>query len=304
MHVTSIPAEGESVLGSGFEEPLDGAKATNQAVCAARLGAAVRFITVLGNDERGKRWRAFFDREGLDMRWATTVEKPTDVGFVLIGPNGASACATALEANLELDRERLAGLADAFESCSIVLCQLEASQEAAVAAFRAARERGVLTVLNPSPAADLARELIEFTDVLVANESESARLLGMAAGTWELARGLRRAYPGCSVIVTAGERGAYVCDSHGGELHVAAPEVKAVDTTGAGDAFLGSLAVRIQSGDRLDDAVRYAVLAASRSVTLPGSLPSYGTEADLDAWRDELSGALVAGDARIIRTAP
>jgi ribokinase len=285
MRVAQVPLEGESVLGYGFDEPIDGGKATNQAVCAARLGAEVRFVTVLGNDERGRRWRAFLeDKERVDMRWSFTSERPTDVGFVMIGPKGIPAIATALDANLELDSAHVDKASGAFAGGSVAICQLEASQEFALATLRAARANGSLTVLNPSPAAELLAEFVDVTDVLVPNEYEAARLTREEGAPAELARLLHRDWPRSCIIVTAGEAGAYVCDSRGDEYHAPAPSVDVVDTTGAGDAFLGALAVRLRAGDGLAEAVGEAVTVASRSVTLEGSIPSYGGSEEVAAW--------------------
>jgi ribokinase len=289
MRVDQVPLEGESVLGHGFAEPVDGGKATNQAVCAARLGAEVRFITVLGSDERGRRWRAFLEAEGIEMGWSFTSERPTDVGFVIIGPRGIPSIATALDANLELDSQHVEEAAAGFAGTSMVVCQLEASLECAMASFRMARNHHALTVLNPSPAAALPPDLVELTDILVPNEHEAAYLTGEEGAPDLLARRLRQDWPGSCIIVTAGEAGAYVCDRRGREYHSLAPVVPVVDTTGAGDAFLGALAVRLRSGDPLTTAVDAAVLAASRSVTQDGSIPSYGRSDEVAAWAADLA---------------
>jgi len=283
MRVSAVPMEGESVLGHSFEEPVDGGRATNQAICAARLGAPVRFLTVLGNDERGRRWHDLLERESIDMRWAITSQKPTDIGFVLLAPNGAAAVATAMEANRELDGDAVSGMRDAFDDAAVVLCQLEAPQEAALAAFTAARAVGAPTILNPSPPQNLTEELLSLTDLLVANVHEAAWLLGVSAPPPELAGRLQRACPGTCVIVTAGADGAYACDPGGNEASVPAPTVDVVDKNGAGDAFMGGLSVRLRAGDTLEAAVRYAVIAASLSVTRRGSAAAYPSAAEMTA---------------------
>lgn len=275
MKVHTVPREGESVLGDAFQEPVDGGKATNQAVCAARLGAPVRFVTVLGNDDRGQRWRTLLEDEGIVMRWTITTDKPTDIGFVMLPPSGIPAIVTALEANLELNTTTIEQLADAFAGASIVICQLEASQEAALAAFRMAKQAGALTILNPSPAAKLTKGLLELTDILIPNEHEAAWLLQASGTPDQLARKLQRACKDCCIIVTAGEQGAYICDRHGSTAHIPTPKVAVVDTTGAGDAFVGALAVRLRAGDELEDAVQFAVRTASLTVTREGTIPSY-----------------------------
>jgi ribokinase len=284
MEVAQVPAAGESVLGHGYAEPVDGGKATNQAVCAARLGADVRFVTVLGDDERGRRWHDFLVGEHVDMRWAFTSGRPTDVGFVLIGPDGIPAIATALDANQDLDPRHFEERADVLDGASAVVCQLEASPDFAGAAFRHARTRHVLTILNPSPAQSPPADLVALTDVVIPNEHEAAYLTGRAGDPRELAVQLHRAWPRSCVILTAGEAGVFVCDPDGAQLQVPAPVVDVADTTGAGDAFLGALAARLQGGDALPEAIEAAVIAASHSVTRPGSIPSYGTAGEVAAW--------------------
>lgn len=281
MRVSALPKEGESVLGHSFEEPVDGGRATNQAICGARLGAPVRFLTVLGNDERGSRWRRLLELEGIHMGWAITSTKPTDIGFVLLAPNGTAAVATAMEANRELDGSAVWGMRDAFDDAAVVLCQLEAPDEAAVAAFAAARDVGAPTILNPSPPQNLTEELLSLTDLLIANVHEASWLLGVSAPPPVLASRLQRACPGTCVIVTAGAAGAYACDPSGRELAVPAPAVDVVDKNGAGDAFAGALAVRLRAGDTLEAAIRYAVIAASLSVTRTGSAAAYPGAAEV-----------------------
>jgi ribokinase len=297
MRVSAVPKESESVLGHSFEEPVDGGRATNQAICAARLGVPVRFLTVLGNDERGSRWRQLLELEGIDMGWAITSQKPTDIGFVLLAPNGTAAVATAMEANRELDGNAVSGMRDAFDDAAVVLCQLEAPDEAAVTAFAAARDVEAPTILNPSPPQNLTEELLSLTDLLVANVHEASWLLGVSAPPPVLASRLQRACPGTCVIVTAGAAGAYACDPAGNELSVPALAVDVVDKNGAGDAFAGALAVRLRAGDTLEAAIRYAVIAASVSVTRAGSAATYPAAAEVTTAARVAAMAAPATDA-------
>ena len=275
----AVPAEGESVLGRGFDEPWDGGKGSNQAVAAARLGAPTALVTVLGSDERGRRWRAFFEQEGIETRWCFQVDGPTDVGFVLLPPSKVPAIASAMERNGELT-QHVAAAEPAIAAASVVVSQLETPQDAALAAFWIARRAGALTVLNPSPPASLDPQLLALTDVLVPNEHEAAALAESRGDPAELAGALARCVP--AVIVTAGEAGAFLA-ADGQVEHLPSPKVDVVDTTGAGDAFIGALAVRLRQGAQLRDAVAFAVRAASLSVTRPGSMPSYPTAAELSS---------------------
>jgi ribokinase len=285
MQVEAVPKEGESVLGWGYDEPLDGGKATNQAVAAARLGAPVRLVTVLGRDERGRRALAYFEDQGIDTRWVVSVEGPTDMGFVVLPPSKIPAIATAQDRSRELNEVSVGAAAEAIRGGSYVLSQLEAPPEAALSAFRIARAAGVATVLNPSPAMELDPELLALTDVLVPNEHEAAALAGGGGAPRELASELVGRLGVATVVVTAGEDGASFV--HGTEPggHVPAPRVEAADTTGAGDAFVAALAVRLRAGAALAEAVAFAVRAASLSVTRPGTMPAFPTSEEVNGWR-------------------
>ncbi len=282
LHVEAVPREGESVLGRGFEEPADGGKSSNQAVAAATLGAPTVLVSVVGSDERGRRALRFFSDRGIDTRFCFQVDGATDVGFVLLPPSRVPAIATALERNEELDAGTVERAAGAIRSGSVCVCALEARPEAAEAAFRIARAAGVRTLLNPAPAAELDPKLVALTDVLVPNEHEAAALAGRDAPPAELAAELAGGLPVAAVVVTAGEEGAYVADD-GVVEHVRAPSVEAEDTTGAGDAFVAALAVRLRAGDALLEAARFAVAAATVSVTRAGTMLSFPTEAETAA---------------------
>jgi ribokinase len=279
--VAAVPREGETVLGFDFDEPLDGGKATNQAVAAARLGAPVVLVCAVGNDERGRRAVAYLAEEGVDTSWVFEVEGPTDVGFVMLPPSAVPAIAVAMDRNRALDADAVTRAAPAIEGASVVVCQLEAPVEAALAAFAIARRRGITTILNPAPPVDgLDPELLGLADVLVPNEHEAAVLVGRDGEPAALAAELAGRLSCEAVIVTAGEAGAYV--AAGGEVtHLAAPACVPADTTGAGDAFVGALAVRLRAADGLVDAAAYAVRAATLSVTRPGTMPAYPTAGEL-----------------------
>jgi ribokinase len=275
LRVDQVPKEGETVLGWGFEEPLDGGKATNQAVAVAKLGVPVSLVSVFGDDERGERIRKYLMAEGVDLAYAEVVHGPTDVGFNILPRSGVPAIVTANDKSCLLDKATAERAAPALREASCVLAQLEAPPEVASAAFEIAHASGALTVLNPAPAADLDDELLALTDVLVPNEHEAASLLGHNAPFADLAVALQHESGVRAVVVTAGADGAYVASDDGGLDHVPAPSVKAVDTTGAGDAFIGALASQLHVGRPLLGAVRFGVLYAARSVTRAGTMPAY-----------------------------
>src|SRR6185437_3323693 len=163
---------------------------------------------------------------------------------------------------------------------SMVLAQLEAPLAAAAEAFRIARAYGVPTILNPSPATELDDAFVALVDYLVPNEHEAAVLADRAGTPRELATRLAERFPETTVLVTAGAAGVFVSSGEETE-HIPAPLVDAVDTTGAGDAFVAAFAVRLRAGDDLSAAVRFAVSAASVSVTREGTVPAFAEPSDL-----------------------
>ncbi len=280
LHVEAIPKEGESVLGHGFEEPMDGGKASNQAVALARLGVPVRLLTIVGSDERGRRALAYFREAGVDVDWSLVVDGPTDVGFVLLPPNAIPAIATAIDRNVDLDAAFVRSRAAALEDASVVVCQLEAPPEIALEAFRLARGYGARTILNPSPVVSVDPELYRLCDVLVPNEHEAAELAGRDGSPGELAAVLGERLGAEAVVVTAGADGAYVA-ADGRVEHVPTSRADPVDTTGAGDAFLGALAARLRAGESLVEAAAYAVRAATIKVERSGTMPSFATASEV-----------------------
>ncbi|HEY4349058.1 MAG TPA: ribokinase [Gaiellaceae bacterium] len=279
LRVEAVPREGETVLAHSYREPEDGGKASNQAVAAAKLGAPVRLVTLVGDDERGRRWRDIFFGYGIDTTYVLEAAGPTDVGFVMLPPSKIPAIASSIEQSRALDGDFVASVAPAVADASVVVCQLEAPQSCAVASFRIAREVGATTILNPAPAADLDPELVALTDVLVPNELEAAALAGSTAPPSELARILHERYR-CAVIVTAGPAGCVVADQ-AGCIDLPAAVVEVADTTGAGDAFVGALAVRLRAGDEVASAAAFALTVASFSVGRSGTMPSFPSGDDL-----------------------
>jgi ribokinase len=292
MHVSAIPREGETVVAFGYEETVDGGKATNQAVAAARLGAPVRFVSVVGNDERGLRIVRYLDEQGIDRRWVSTVDGATDVGFVMLSPRRVPAIASCQDLSRRLDARFVARASRALSGASIVVCQLEAPPACTQATFELARLGGATTLFNPAPMVPLPDGLLELADVIVPNHHEAASIVGRDGPPDELAARLADRAPWAQVIVTAGEDGAYLARAGAGAWHIAAPRVRSVDTTGAGDAFVGALAVCLRDRWDLEEAAAFAVTAAALSVTRPGTLEAFAT-------RDAVTGsrALAASEA-------
>lgn len=282
MRVEHAPREGETVLGWDYDEPADGGKATNQAIAAARLGAPVALLTVVGDDPRGKRLLSCLKDERIDSRWVCVApNRRTDVGFVMLPPSGIPVLTTASELSREIDAKFVRDAAAAFVAARVVVCQFESPDSGVAEAFRIARETGATTILNPAPFRQIDAELLALVDVLVMNEHEAAAWLGAEHLPEDLAAAIDARSSTCDVIVTLGSRGAVLVQRDRETFSVPAATVTATDTTGAGDALVGAVAASIQAGTPLRDAVQLGVRAATASVRRPGSFPSYPTADEL-----------------------
>ncbi|MCX2970951.1 MULTISPECIES: ribokinase [Streptomyces] len=282
------PAPGETVLGSDLAVH-PGGKGANQAVAAARLGAATGLLARVGDDAHGRLLTASLREAGVATGWLLTSRTaPTGVALIAVDAGGANTIVVSPGANARLTPADVAAAGEALAAASVVSLQLEVALETVSAAAAAAAAAGTRVVLNASPPAALPPEVLAACDPLVVNEHEARLLLAGESGAggerggdpagW--ADGLRRLGPR-SVVVTLGAGGALAASAEG-TAHVPAPAVVAVDSTGAGDAFTGALAWRLARGDTLADAVRLAVRVGALTVTRAGAQPSFPTAADLD----------------------
>jgi ribokinase len=276
-----LPAPGETVLGGEFITAAGG-KGANQAVAAARCGARVAFVARVGADAYGRDSLANFAREGMDTRYVFTDRQAlSGVALIVVDARGQNLIAVASGANARLTPADVAAARPAFAEARVLLLQLESPMETVLAAARLGREHGLTVILNPAPARPLPTELYPLVDVLTPNEHEAAALTDErapeAAARALLARGVKTA------IVTLGAAGVLLATGNGVETH-AGFRVEAVDTTAAGDAFNGGLAVARARGEPLLAAIRYAQAAAALSVTRLGAQPSLPTAAEVAAF--------------------
>jgi ribokinase len=267
VRAATLPGPGETVTGGTFERH-GGGKSANQAVAAARQGAAVRMIGAVGSDDLGDEAVADLAGEGIDVSAIARVAAATGVAVIVVDESGENQIAVASGANLELAPDAVEAALAGAEPGGVVLIALEVPDAPVLAAVRAARAAGLQVVLNPAPARPLPDELLALGPVLTPNEPEAAALSGEADP--EAAARALTARTGAPVVVTIGSKGALLADGDALE-RIPAPRVEAVDTTGAGDAFNGALATALAAGAGLTDAVRTAVAAAADSVTRPGA---------------------------------
>ncbi len=276
-YLPRVPEVGETVVGDSFQMTFGG-KGANQAIMAATLGSNVGFINCLGQDTYGEEYRRNLEQYDIDISFLTVGELPTGVATILVEENGANRIVIVPGANFELAPE-IAEQGILSLRPSVVVGQLEISTQATIAAFKAGKEIGATTVLNPAPATDdsaLPSELLELTDWLIPNENEFHALANEEVSedaVWSFARKHK-----IKLVVTVGEEGAILADTEGEIIRFAAPTVTAVDTTGAGDAFVGAFAHGLSTGLNPKDAISLAIDRASDSVTRKGTQISYSSD--------------------------
>ncbi len=286
VRAPALPGPGETVLGSAFLVAPDG-KGANQAVAAARLGARVTLVARLGVDEFGDRTLAALERESIDTTFVTRdAEAASGVALIVVSESGENAIAVAPGANMRLTAADVDRAAPAIREADMLLLQLETPLPTVRHAATLAMKAGVPVILNPAPAAPLAGELLSRVSVLTPNELEAAALTGASSSGVYAARqaALRLHASGvANVVITLGREGALM-EGEAGSSQVPGCAVTAVDTTAAGDAFNGALAVALAEGASLGRAVRFANRAAALSITRPGAQPSLPTREAVESF--------------------
>jgi ribokinase len=276
-----IPAVGETILGGDFIM-VPGGKGANQAVAAAKLGAEVYFIAKLGNDVFAEQSLDNFKKETVNTKHVIqTSEAPSGVALIMVDDEGNNLIVVAPGANQTLLPADVERAESDIASCGAVVAQLEVPLETIEFAAKMANDLKVPFVLDPAPARELGPELLSMVDVLTPNETEAQILTGIEVTDEESARAaaknlLERDIK--AVILTLGGKGFLLADNKEAR-YVSAQKVDAVDSTAAGDAFTGSLAVGIAENKPLLDAALFANYVAALSVTKMGaqsSMPTLG----------------------------
>jgi ribokinase len=259
-----LPNAGQTIVGNEFTTGFGG-KGANQAVAAANSGADVYFIGNLGNDVFGDAIYENFKNRNLNLQYLERSEAPTGVAHIWVDQNGENRIIIIPGANHQIDKKLTTKAIKEIADLKVLIGQCEIRQEITLAAFQVAKSLGVTTILNPAPYEALSSELIAVTDWIIPNESEYAELGQVDA----------------EVILTLGEKGARYLNL---DLHVDAIKVVPVDTTGAGDAFVGTFATALASGAEIKDAMRLGCIAAGLSVTKKGAQSSYPSYAEISTF--------------------
>lgn len=284
LRVPHMPQPGETLLAHGMAH-IPGGKGGNQAVSCARQGAATTLLSCTGRDAHGDTLLAALAQDGIATQHiARHPHESTGMAVINVDDNGQNQIIVVPGANQRLDvPEDL--LARLLADSAYVVLQFETPLSQVDRAIRLARAHGCKVALNPSPMQELPAHWWPAIDLLVVNETEAAQLLGNAVDSPALAASAAqqlRARGAAQVVITLGADGALAADAQGARLHQAA-RVQAVDTTAAGDTFLGTLVTHLAQGQELDDATQWAIRAAGLCVTRAGAQPSIPTHAEVAA---------------------
>jgi ribokinase len=277
-YATVIPAPGQTLEGDLFTTGFGG-KGANQAVIAAHCGAEVHFVGKLGRDLFGDSIAENFKKLGIDSEYVERSDTPNGVAHIWVDSNGENRIIIIPGANHEIESKKAIEAIESIAGLAVVVAQCEIKQEVTLAAFSAAKKRGCATILNPAPYQPLSKALLAVTDWIIPNETEFKELHGQAPTSDDVLRSFR---PGKNSIVTLGSEGAVLITSDGDLTRMSAPKVNAVDTTGAGDAFVGVFAFGLASGKNPEDAMKLGVKVASMSVTRKGAQSSYPSQAEIE----------------------
>jgi len=285
-----IPAKGETILGGDFIM-VPGGKGANQAVAAAKLGARVFFIAKLGDDIFGSQSLNNFEKEGVNTRYVLqTKEAPSGVALIMVDDDGNNVIVVAPGANHKLTPEDVKEAESDIALSGALVAQLEVPIETIEFAAGLANKSNVPFILDPAPAQQLSEQLLKMVDVLTPNETEAKILTGIEVKDRDSASAAAQKLLECgvkNVILTMGASGYLLAGKEGTEF-VPARKVTAADSTAAGDAFTGSLAVGLAQGKTLSEAASFANNVAAVSVTKMGAQPSMPTVEEIDKFIHEM----------------
>lgn len=287
-YVDRVPLAGQTLVGSRFALGFGG-KGANQAVAAARFGSTVFMVNAVGSDDFGAMHVTNFKEQGVDATYVHVKDGSSGVAPIWVEGNGMNRIVIVPGANDSLLPEEAVHAITHMPDIDAVVGQLEIPQPVTAAAFAQARKRGALTILNPAPAAPISHELLAVTDWLIPNEVEFEMLhpAQQSPDSNEAILSFAHHYK-VRVCVTLGDRGAALASQHGVITRIPAPSVHAVDTTGAGDCFVGAFVFGLTQGLTEEKAVALGCNAASLSVQRHGTQTSFPTHEEAESmWKEQ-----------------
>lgn len=282
-----LPKGGETLIGESFTT-VSGGKGANQAVAAVRLGAQVSMIGCVGNDAYGEALRGALLAEQIDCQAVSTVDGSSGVALIVVDDSSQNSIVIVPGANGALTAETIDRFDSVIRAADVLICQLEVPDASVGHALKRGRELGKTVILNPAPASrPLPSDWYASIDYLIPNESEASALSGLSVDSLDTAQAAATrliALGAGKVIITLGAQGSLFADGQRFE-HFPAPVVKAVDTTAAGDTFVGGFAAALAAGNDEAQAIRFGQVAAALSVTRAGAQPSIPALSDVQAFK-------------------
>ncbi|MGL5380388.1 ribokinase [Clostridium sp.] len=280
MKVKDVPQVGETILSKSFEK-ISGGKGANQAVAAKRSGAEVYMISKIGKDENGEILKGKLEEDNIDVKYVfEDKNESTGMAMIMVTEKGNNSIIVVAGSNMTINKEEIDHSMEAIKESHILISQFETPEDMTLRAFSKAKELGKLTILNPAPAKKIDKELLKVTDIIIPNETEAELLTGVKVETLEDAKKAGEVFLESGVgfaIITLGSRGAAVIGKDFCEL-VPAYKVNAIDTTAAGDSFIGGLSSKLDvnniNKETLVKAVNFGNRVSSIAVQRKGAEPS------------------------------
>jgi ribokinase len=294
VRVPRLPQLGETLLGAGSLKLIPGGKGANQAVAMARLGSAVRMAGRVGSDPFGERLLSALQADNIDTELIVVdQQEASGVAFIFLEPDGNNAIVVAAGANMRVgyDEAQTARIYEAIAQAHALVLQLEIPLDTVVALVNAAHKANVPVILNLAPSQPVTKETLQQVEVLVVNETEASLISGQRVDSLEDARIVatvlhEQGIP--KVVITLGSQGAILAgeDATGKTqiIHQAAPSVQVIDSTAAGDCFVGALTVALAEKQAPEDALRFAVYASALKVTKFGAQSGLPTRQEVEAF--------------------
>jgi len=287
LRIKRVPQPGET-LQMNDRSSAAGGKGANQAVAAARAGAETSFIGQVGNDDAGKFMIESLKDDQVDTS-GINVDSGSGTGsaYIFLDENGQNSILVYGGANQKVTATEVHNGAKQIKNADFVVTQFETPQLAAIEAFKLAKEAGAMTILNPAPASEMLPELLELSDIVIPNETESASLTGIEVTDEASMMANAAAFEKMGVknlIITVGSKGAFYSTEDGRHDFVPAFKVKAIDTTAAGDTFIGALSSQLKTDlSNIKEALTFAQRASSITVQRLGAMPSIPTKVEIEA---------------------
>ncbi|MGL4404068.1 MAG: ribokinase [Fusobacteriaceae bacterium] len=282
------PRGGETLLGKEFRQ-IPGGKGANQAVAMGKLGADITMLGKVGTEGMGEILLNSMKKDGVETNKIEKSSKTTGIAKIIVEENGQNRILVVSGANGDVDNQYVDKNIETIKNSDILVCQLEIPMESVKYAFKQAKEMGKITVLNPAPAAHLDEEIIKNSDYIIPNETELEIITGIKTDTLEgvkeaalslLEKGVK------GLLITLGSKGSLYIDRER-EIMTPAYKVKAVDTTAAGDSFIGGFVKGISEGMEIGVAIELGTKVAAISVTRIGAQTSLPTEKEVKNFRGE-----------------